>query len=96
MSGALYDSLVEKWRDYLENHLWILDDTMQNEDVDDEYHELVSNFCKEHGYSERTENYFFNRWYDTFADMYFQELEKASVLKVPKRRRKNENPYIEW
>jgi len=79
LSLALYEKLVDLWREYIYNNLHIFSSLMSEEEVEEEYEDLVNGFCEKHNYSERTKNYFFDRWYDTFADMYFQELEKAIV-----------------
>ena len=80
MSVALYDNLVERWKDFLGTNLWILDDLMHEEGVEEQYDDLVSSFCKEYEYSDRTQNFaFYERWWDTFADEYYQRLECADV-----------------
>jgi len=82
MSDALYDSLVEKWQDFLDqtDELKNLAELIAEDDADDTYDELVREFCKKHGYSEKTMNMaFYDRWWDTFADMYYQKLEDEGV-----------------
>jgi len=83
MSGALYDKLIELWRDYLEDHLCIYESSLDEESIEEEYDDLVDGFCKEYGYSEKTENMaFYDLWWDTFADMYYQKLEDEGVQTV--------------
>jgi len=80
MSFALYDSLVEKWRDFLNQQTGACASLMLGEDVDDSYYDLVDDFCEEHNYSEKTKNFAFHgRWWVTFADEYYQRLEDKGV-----------------
>jgi len=80
MSEALYDSLVEKWHDFVDGELRMLSDLMPEEEVDELYDNLVHDFCKRYNYSEKTRNFvFYDRWYDTFADIFYQKLEDEGV-----------------
>lgn len=76
MSLALYEKMRERWIDFLNAKVYL-------EEPEDEIHlanmydDLAEKFCKEHGYSEKTLEFAFHgRWWDTFADLYYQELEK--------------------
>jgi len=85
MSQRLYNSLVEKWK----NFLWVETSSMgripagslmTEEEVDDLYNDLVRDFCKKYRYSERTKELaFYSKWYDTFKDEFYQTLEKEGV-----------------
>ena len=80
MSAVLYYSLVQKWRHFLERRCWATELRLPTEDADDYYDELVDDFCDEHGYSDRTKYFaFYDRWWDTFKDDFYQELENQGV-----------------
>jgi hypothetical protein len=80
LSLALYESLREKWNDFLDEFFVPFSPLLSEDEVDDEYDDLVYDFCEEHGYKERTKDFaFYGRWYDTFADEYYGRLEKAGV-----------------
>jgi len=81
MSQVLYDSLLEKWRDFLSSRMYIAyADLMPEYEVNDSYDDLVHDFCKEHGYSNRTkEMAFYKKWWDTFKDEFYQKLDEEGV-----------------
>ena len=80
MSERLYESLLGKWRDFLDAELRMLSELVTVDDVDDEYDELVREFQKKYHYSEKTINMaFYDQWYDTFKDEYYKKLEEEGV-----------------
>jgi len=49
---------------------------MDEDHLADMYDTLAHEFCEEHGYSDKTEEFAFHgRWYDTFVDEYYKKLE---------------------
>ena len=81
MSMALYDSLLEKWIDFLnDNEDLYCYSLMPEEWVEEQYDFLVTNFCKKYNYKEKTENMaFYDLWWDTFVDEYYQKLEDEGL-----------------
>ena len=54
MSSVLYDSLVEKWRGFLNQHFSVWSSLISDEETEDKYDELVDKFCDEYEYSKIT------------------------------------------
>lgn len=80
MSQVLYNSLLERWRDFLTSKQYIAFGLEPEIVIQNLYDDLVDEFCKEHGYSERTEELaFFGRWWDTFKDEFYKKLDKEGV-----------------
>ena len=74
MSEALYEKLVEKWKEFLDKQSLIPPE--DEDDLEESYDYLAQDFCREQGYSNKTLEFAFHgQWYDTFADEYFQTLE---------------------
>jgi len=81
MSQALYDSLLEKWQDFLSGKMYIAyTDFMPEIEVQDTYDDMAEDFCEEYKYSEKTKKLaFFGQWWDTFKDEFYQKLDKEGV-----------------
>lgn len=78
-SDRLYESLREKWYDFLNNRWELPDPDISIEDADDLYDNLVDEFCEEHNYSAPLkEMAFMDIWWDTFKDDFFKKLERDS------------------
>lgn len=72
--------MLRKWNDLLGEELTSFLEFMPEEDVDDQYEELVDKFCRKYDYSERIKNLaFYDRWWDTFADEYYKVLEEGGT-----------------
>ena len=77
MSEAMYNKMRERWFDFLNGKMY-LEDPRDEDHLMDMYDELAHDFCKECGYSDKTEEFAFHgHWFDTFADDYFGMLEKG-------------------
>lgn len=80
MSDALYNSLQRKWRDYLDEEFSPFSPEITSDEATEHYDELAHDFCKKHGYSEKTEEMAFHKsWYDTFADEFYLRLEREGI-----------------
>jgi len=87
MSQVLYDSLGEKWRNFLSENFFPCGGELSKDDADEEYDWLVYDFCMQYGYSEKTKNFvFYDRWYDTFADDFYKELERKGATIIHNQR----------
>ena len=74
MSEALYEKMRERWIDFLNVNM-CLAEPENEEHLMDMYDDLAHEFCEEHGYSQKTEEFAFHgRWYDTFVDEYCKKL----------------------
>ena len=83
MSEALYNKLVERWVDFLDDDEYF-SYPADPESLMDNYDDLASRFCEKYRYSEKTEEFAFHgQWYDTFADEYFKRLEKHGFDNFP-------------
>ena len=81
MSEALYNSLQEKWREYLDTDFYPSAASYTPDEATEEYDDTSHEFCRKHGYSERTEEFAFHgQWWDTFADMYYKKLEEEGIV----------------
>lgn len=78
MSQALYDSLLEKWQNFLSGKMYIAyENLMRESDVNTLYEDLVDEFCEKHSYSERTkEMAFHGKWWDTFKDEFYKKFDE--------------------
>jgi len=80
MSESLYNSLQEKWRDYLDQEYFPSGFVFTSYEATEEYDDISHDFCKKHGYSQKTEEFaFHNQWWDTFADIFYVKLEKEGI-----------------
>lgn len=69
-SQRLYDSLREKWENFLNRKEYNICDY-------EDYADFVDDFCEEEGYGEGLkEMAFFDLWWDTFADEFFKKVEE--------------------
>lgn len=81
MSEKLYESMLGRWKDFLDDEFWPCSSEMTEDTADDEYDNAVDDFCKKYRYSNRTKEFaFYDRWWDTFKDEYYQKLETLGVV----------------
>lgn len=76
MSEALYNKMRERWDEFLYDQ-GRLETPTSFENQLDIYDNLAHEFCEEHEYSKKTEEFAFHgRWWDTVADDYYKKLEE--------------------
>jgi len=80
MSETLYNSLLRKWIEFLDEEFSPFAPEVTSDEATEHYDDLSHDFCKEYGYSEKTEEMAFHKlWYDTFADEFYQRLDKEGI-----------------
>jgi len=81
MSDALYNKMLEKWIEYLEEETGIyLSEIKDRDSAIELYDTLAHDFCEDYGYKEKTEELAFHgQWYDTFADEFYKLLEREGI-----------------
>ena len=75
MSEAMYNKMRERWHDFL-NAKTYLEEPTDLDHLFTLYDDLVYNFCNDYGYSDKTREWAFSRWVDTFQDDYCKILHK--------------------
>ena len=82
MSEVLYNKMLEKWIEYLEEETGIcLSGITDRDSAMDLYDDLAHDFCEDYGYKEKTEELAFHgQWYDTFADGFYKLLEREGIV----------------
>lgn len=79
-SDKLYNSMEEKWLEFLEDNLYYPGDNLSEGDASEMYDGLAEDFGKEYDYNEETiEMAFHKRWYDTFVDDFYKKLEEEGI-----------------
>ncbi|MBD3172412.1 hypothetical protein GF326_08065 [Candidatus Bathyarchaeota archaeon] len=88
---SLYNSALRKWKKFLPSNIgfYLHSSKITEYDSLNIYWDLAEDFCVEHNYSKTSKEIIFHTWYETFANAFYEILERENIVIEVKKEKIN-------